>query len=269
MGFDASKLRGLEAGRKLEWLRKAIDDGSLAVPAAVRIAHEHGLSGDAVEHLTSTRFSGRGYAEPAHPGSVGGSSLSRSNAIFKGLLGWASFGAQPKARPTQRVGLGEGASGVEVPADVAARIKERIAFVSSRDPAQPALAEELRRCNCFGAAATALLGPGVLPQQMLLFPSEETLVPHKVYPSYEALASALREVPVPAALLLGAHESHVALFLGFDAEGRGVVFHKGNVGENFPWEIVSLETIYERYCAPDYYGHEHGVRVVQPAPGRV
>lgn len=43
---------------------------------------------------------------------------------------------------------------------------------------------------------------------------------------------------------------HVGLFLGFNENGKGYVFEKGNFGVNHPWQLVSLRDFYNDPMMP-------------------
>lgn len=257
MSFDASSLSRLPPSARVVALQKAVRTGTLTASAAVKVAAEHGLDAPQQQTIASTRFSGLAYAQRQITDVFKGpGALPATSALFRGLL-------KTEPRPAQAT-VAFGASSVTVPADIAERINERIAYVSNGASGNEALDEELSHTNCRGAAATVLFGSAGNANWGLEDDQISTVVKHRVYGSCDELKAALRSAPQPAVLMLGSHEFHTALFLGFDEDGQGIVFQKGNMSSNYPWELMSLEQLFDTYCVPDNHGHEQGLRIAKP-----
>ncbi len=138
-----------------------------------------------------------------------------------------------------------------VPYKLAQRINARLAHLHKPSTDAAALQRELKDANCYGAILAVLYGKD--PNAYLSFsPTEVRAAGRGTFLDEEALAAELRGRQAPVVLMFGQHAHHAALFLGFDANGVGVVFQKGNLSENYPWEILTLHDIFDRYVDGQY-----------------
>lgn len=168
-------------------------------------------------------------------------------------------------------------TGAEISQEMADTINTRLDFARSYDEAQSRtkLGSELAHSNCYGAVAV-LFGiqryiSGSLDLQSKIIRTDNfvPIVPLAEYSTYADLKRELLNAgQLPLVISVGQHEHHVFTLLGFDENGRGVVFQKSNLSVNYPWEVVSLEEIYARYCVDAYRNRLEGVTIYKPTPSK-